>query len=241
MSRLLPFLCMALVGALWLIYPPRVQAVRVLQFEPEPIVLTVPRVQSGVTEVMVSAPVYIDAYLGDASYRHRRAIEAAAAHAFGSANAPVALLAAQIRAESAYRDVTSHAGAQGPAQFMPATAKLMASQYAELRPANPRDFRWAFLAQALHMKDLAMRYPNAASRCDQFAFALSAYHGGPTALDRERALAKDPSTWWGEVELKRSRTLRNHQLDRQYVRSILLQLEPAYSNAGWHGGLQCTT
>jgi soluble lytic murein transglycosylase-like protein len=239
-NRLLPLISVVLVAALWLLYPPRVEAVRVLRVVPQPIELLVPDVQGAVKQAIVlPAVMYADIGVGEASYRHRRAITSAAIHAFGRTSAPVALLAAQIRAESAYRDVTSSAGAQGPAQFMPATAKAMAAQYPELRPANPRDFRWSFLAQALHMRDLTRLYSAAATRCDQFALALSAYHGGPTALDRERALANDPSVWFGEVEKQRSRTLRNHALDRQYVRRILLQLEPAYAHAGWHGGLQC--
>jgi soluble lytic murein transglycosylase-like protein len=241
MSRVLPAVFIALSVLLWAAFPPDFSTPpeRVLVpdtgTKPQPARL-LPALQ---TKPPTLQPVRVTAQMPAASYRYRKAIEIAAVRAFGL-SAPVALLAAQVRAESAYRDGLSTAGAQGFAQFMPATAKLMAERYPELRPANPRNANWAFRAQALHMRDLIKLYPGAANNCEQTAFALSAYNGGPVALDHERAKANDPSRWFGQVEKARWRKPSAYAENRAYVRKILLVLEPQYSAAGWRGGLGCS-
>lgn len=237
MSRLAPVLLLLAVAALWLIYPPSPRVVRLLEVDrtitPLPLIgIDQPRTVPPRVEMAEPLPA--------ASYRYRRAITAAAKRAFGL-HAPVAMLAAQIRQESNYRnDLTSNKGAQGMAQFMPPTAEGMAKQYPHLlHPARPRDPSWALLAQALHMRDLMQSYPAAHTHCDRAAFALAAYNGGPRALDRERAQAPDPSKWSGNVERQRSRTAAAWRENRGYVRRILRVLEPAYDRAGWGGGLGC--
>ena len=57
-----------------------------------------------------------------------RATLVRAAHATWGLDAPVAVFAAQVHTESWWRnDTVSHAGAQGLAQFMPATARWLPS------------------------------------------------------------------------------------------------------------------
>ena len=79
------------------------------------------------------------------------------------------------------------------------------------------------------------------AQLDNAAFALSAYNGGPRALERERALASTSTLWFGAhaVEPQRSRTRANWNENRTYVRRILIDWEPDYSAAGWRGGLGC--
>lgn len=243
MRPLIVVLMLCASALLWWVFPP--------DFSMRPVKILLPDAQApaqvvpSVSTLPVTLPEWVPVQVFDPvpamSYRYRRAIELAAIRAFGL-DAPVALLAAQIRAESAYAETArSAAGAQGMAQFMPRTALSMARLYPELRPANPRDPGWAIRAQALHMRDLVAAYPAAATTCDRYAFALSAYNGGPRALDRERALASASTLWFGQgaVEAQRSRTRANWNENRRYVRRILIQWEPDYSAAGWRGGLGC--
>lgn len=247
MKNLIVILMLCASACLWLVFPPDFSTPPVKVLLPDaqapvqaaPSVSNLPVTPPAVVPVQVFEQVFEPVHA--MSYRYRHAIEVAAIRAFGL-DAPVALLAAQIRAESAYTATArSSAGAQGMAQFMPNTARSMARLYPELRPANPRDPSWAFRAQALHMRDLVALYPSAASTCDRYAFALSAYNGGPRALERERALASTSTLWFGAgaVEAQRSRTRANWNENRTYVRRILIQWEPDYSAAGWRGGLGC--
>ncbi len=244
MKNALMLLMLCASACLWLVFPPdfSTQPVKVLLPDAQAPVQAVPSVSTLPVTVPKWVPVQVFEPVPMMSYRYRHAIEVAAIRAFGL-DAPVALLAAQIRAESAYAATArSSAGAQGMAQFMPRTALAMARLYPELRPANPRDPGWAFRAQALHMRDLVASYPAAATTCDRYAFALSAYNGGPRALDRERALATTSTLWFGAdaVEPQRSRTRANWRENRTYVRRILIDWEPDYSAAGWRGGLGCS-
>ena len=242
MNHLIAVLAIVLVSALWWVFPPGARPQRVLHLEPYTIAREPLRMDRHPLPPPVLAAIVDPNWeaMPSASYRYRRMIELAATRAFPN-DPPVALLAAQVRAESAYAETArSHAGAQGIAQFMPRTALAMARLYPELRPAAPRDPGWALRAQALHMRDLVALYPSAASTCDRYAFALSAYNGGPLALARERAMSRNTSIWFGSVDVQRSRTHANWNENRGYVRRILLQLEPRYERAGWGGGLGCS-
>ncbi len=244
MKNFIVLFALVATALLWLVFPPDFSTppVKVLLPDAQALVQVVPSVSTLPVTLPELVPVQVFEPVPAMSYRYRHAIEVAAIRAFGL-DAPVALLAAQIRAESAYSATAySTAGAQGMAQFMPNTARSMARLYPELRPANPRDPSWAFRAQALHMRDLVASYPSADTLCDRYAFALSAYNGGPKALDRERALATATTVWFGAggVEPQRSRTRANWNENRTYVRRILIDWEPDYSAAGWRGGLGCS-
>jgi soluble lytic murein transglycosylase-like protein len=80
-----------------------------------------------------------------------------------------ALLAAQLYVESGFNPfVRSPAGAQGIAQFMPATARAYGL-------ANPFDAEAAIDAQARMMRDLLRRFASV-------PLALAAYNAGPAAV-----------------------------------------------------------
>jgi soluble lytic murein transglycosylase-like protein len=85
-------------------------------------------------------------------------------------NVPAALLAAQLMAESGFNPfAVSAAGAQGIAQFMPATAAAYGLR-------DPFDPRRAIGAQARLMADLLRRF-------GQIPLALAAYNAGPAAVE----------------------------------------------------------
>jgi soluble lytic murein transglycosylase-like protein len=180
-----------------------------------------------------------------ALYRHR--VEQATMRVFGVQGSP-ARLAAQLHQESSWRaGATSYVGAQGLAQFMPATARWMATQFpADLPHFDPWNPQQAILAAALYDKWLLDRVQpfgwTPLSECSRWNFVLRAYNGGETWLWRERGLTlankRDPNNW-REVEGFRSRGPAAHRENIGYPRRILLTLEPAYIAAGWPGKAAC--
>lgn len=176
---------------------------------------------------------------------YRRQIEQVVSDLWGVQGSP-ARLAAQLHQESSFRPgVTSHAGAQGMAQFMPATARWIAQQYpAELGQFDPWDATQSIRAAAIYDKHLLAEHNSAATDCDHWSFALSAYNGGGTHLRREQRAAAaaglDPKRWWGNTELHRTRSPANWRENRGYVQRILVDLEPAYIDAGWTGTPVCS-
>jgi soluble lytic murein transglycosylase-like protein len=87
-------------------------------------------------------------------------------------NVPMALLAAQLYAESGFNPFArSGAGAEGIAQFMPGTARAYGL-------ADPYDPAAAVDAQAHLMSDLLRRFGG------KVALALAAYNAGPAAVER---------------------------------------------------------
>lgn len=183
-----------------------------------------------------------------ASALHRHRVEQVVADVWGVSGSP-ARLAAQLHQESAWRErARSPVGAQGIAQFMPATARWMTEQFrAQLGVFDPWDPVQAIHAAALYDKWLYDRVQpfghTRLSECSRWAFTLRAYNGGETWLLRERGLTlanrADPNDWRA-VERFRSRGAGPHAENTQYPRRILLVLEPAYIRAGWPGTAACS-
>jgi len=96
-------------------------------------------------------------------------------------NVSGALLAAQLYAESNFNPfAVSHAGAQGIAQFMPATARAVGL-------ANPFDAGQAIDAQAHLMRDHLRQFGSV-------PLALAAYNAGPGAVSRCGCVPPFPET-----------------------------------------------
>jgi len=177
-----------------------------------------------------------------AAEQHRRTL-VRAAHAGWGLDAPIATMAGQVHQESAWRvNARSPVGAQGLAQFMPATADWMAELYPRsLGPAQPYNPGWALRAMVAF--DLWLYERNQAiSECDRWAFVLAGYNGGNGWVNRDRRLASamgaDPLAWFGQVERHNSgRSASNFRENRHYPRAILLRWEPLYAAAGWGPGV----
>ena len=117
-----------------------------------------------------------------------RALIAAAARA---EQVPPALLAAQLEAESGFDAAArSAAGAQGIAQFMPAT---WAGEWNPQRAHSPFEPGAAIAAQARLMHDLLERAGG------DIAIALAAYNAGPAVI---------PADWPRETRAYVARILR---------------------------------
>ena len=157
-------------------------------------------------------------------------------------NAPVALFAAQIHQESQWNlRAVSPVGAQGLAQFMPATSKWIATQYPELAANNPFNPSWAMRALVQynhwHWQRIAAR-----TDCDRWAFVLSAYNGGLGWVQRDKAKAKaagvDPQRYWGAVEhINAGRSRANFAENRGYPKQIIYRWQPHYIKDGWGEGV----
>jgi hypothetical protein len=178
-----------------------------------------------------------------AGAEHHRRVLVRAAHAEWGLGAPVATLAGQVHQESRWRSqARSPAGAEGIAQFMPATADWMAELYPNsLGPAQPYNPGWALRAMVTYDRWLYDRN-QAASDCDRWAFVLSAYNGGQGWVNRDRKLASakgaDKLAWFDSVERHNAgRSAANFRENRHYPRAILLRWEPMYAAAGWGPGV----
>ncbi|WP_339615229.1 lytic transglycosylase domain-containing protein [uncultured Gilvimarinus sp.] len=172
--------------------------------------------------------------------RHRNTLVRAARFGFGM-DAPIATLAAQVHQESRWQpNAKSPVGAQGIAQFMPATADWMAELYPNtLGPAQPFNPGWALRAMVQYDKWLLARV-SSLCECDQWAMVLAAYNGGLGWVYRDsdaaRALgAREPLAWRDIEHNNAGRSAANFKENRHYVRVVLTRFEPQYS--GWGRGV----
>lgn len=173
--------------------------------------------------------------------RFRRDLVRSARYVFGM-SAPVAVLAAQVHQESAWRPDARSAYASGLAQFTPATVRTMARMYpqdlGDSQPSlAPLDPRWALLALCHYDKALHDASAFAADPVDRWAFALAGYNGGPGWIIRDRAkaasLGLDPSRWFHQVEtVNAGRAPQFFRENRDYPRRILLHHQALYRSWG---------
>lgn len=172
--------------------------------------------------------------------RHQRDLTRHARAVWGM-DAPVAVFAAQIHQESRWRaDAVSPVGAQGIAQFMPATATWISGVYrwGKAQPTNPA---WAMRALVTYDRWLWDRV-QASGDCERMAMSLSAYNGGMGWVYRDQKLAAqqgaDRARWFGHVEkFNAGRGKANFAENRDYPRVILTRWQPVY--ALWGGEIKC--
>lgn len=162
-------------------------------------------------------------------------------------DAPVSTLAAQIHQESRWKETArSWVGAQGLAQFMPATASDMARLYpADCAPANPFSPRWAFACRDRYMASLLRSQrplSGTMTACDKWALGFMAYNGGGGWVNRARRKAvaelKDPDNWQVVRTLNPGRSAAAQQENSLYPEHIY-RIETRYRSAGWGRGLGC--
>lgn len=145
--------------------------------------------------------------------KYKRAITDTARQTFGL-NAPIAALAGQIEQESGWNErATSHVGAQGLAQFMPATGRDMADRLGDGTP-QPYNATWALRAHSRYMRDLldAVAYFD---ECNEFGAALSAYNGGLGRLRKRESIAADRWDFWNTVRLINPGISAGNQIENQ--------------------------
>lgn len=154
-------------------------------------------------------------------------------------SAPVADFAAQLHQESGWRpDVISPVGAQGMAQFMPATADWISQLVPGLNSREPFNPAWAIRALVSYDRWLWQRV-SAADNCERMAMTLSGYNGGLGWVQRDKRLATqrglDGTRWFGNVAtVNAGRSTANWRENRHYPQRILRELAPRYLT--WGGG-----
>ena len=190
--------------------------------------------------VVMLLPILVRADVPDAAQPWKRELTRQARLEWGL-DAPVATIAAQIEQESAFDpQAQSAAGAEGLAQFMPATAAWISGAYPALAANEPSNPIWALRAVATYDHYLWERV-NAIDPCNRFAKVLSSYNGGENWLHKDEALAASkglwPEYWWDSVEtVNAGRAIAFWRENRGYPRRILRTLEPEYVDAGWGPG-----
>lgn len=152
--------------------------------------------------------------------------------------APVAMWAAQIHAESAWRPNAKSAYASGLTQFTPDTEKWIIGLFPKLGNQGVQDPEWAMRAMITY--DLYLKSKvKAKTECDDWAKTLSAYNGGLGWVYRDEKMSaargKDPMLWWGNVEMYSPRAPQFTKENRDYPAKILLKYQPLYLSTGWYG------
>lgn len=166
-----------------------------------------------------------------------------AARIYWGLDAPVAVFAAQVHTESRWRNNTvSRAGAQGLAQFMPATARWLPSVMPETGKPAPFNPAWSLRALCAYDKWLWDRITGRTD-FEHMAFTLSAYNGGHGWASRDKRLAGqrglDPERWFEHVAtVNAGRSAAAWKENRNYPRLILKERQQAYAKAGWGAGLE---
>ena len=157
-------------------------------------------------------------------------LRAPVARAARAEQLPPALLAAQLEAESGFdAKAVSPAGAQGIAQFMPAT---WAGAWNPQRERSPFEPGPAIAAQARLMHDLLEL------AAGDVASALAAYNAGPAALGREWPRETRAYVARGDAPLRRPRLVRcraaivHHRRGRSATRKEPRSATPAVALEG---------
>ncbi|HRD35088.1 MAG TPA: transglycosylase SLT domain-containing protein [Rhodocyclaceae bacterium] len=161
-----------------------------------------------------------------------------AAHAHFGLSAPVPVFAAQVHQESAWRhDAVSRVGAQGMAQFMPATARWWCDLHrmspAECQPSNPA---WALRSLVGYNRWIWERVP-VSHPGDRMWATLRAYNGGLGHWQAEARNATDNTRASIDAACGTARRHVSHCRENLgYPDRIMRVLQPRY--AGWGPGLE---
>lgn len=168
-----------------------------------------------------------------------RALLVRSAHMAWGLDAPVAVLAAQVHQESNWRaDAISHVGAQGLAQFMPATATWIAGIDPALAARQPYNPSWALRALVTYDRWLYTRTPSHYTPKDRMWVALRGYNGGLGHWQAEAAATGAVQPMRAQVDMAcgwAKRAALHCRENLHYPHRILLGLQPRYVQ--WGPGL----
>lgn len=170
------------------------------------------------------------------AHKHRADLTRAA-HAVWGLNAPVPMFAAQIHQESAWQaNALSKVGAQGMAQFMPATAKWWCSvNNLNLQECQPNNPQWAFRAMVGYDKWLYERV-RGANEYDLMYAVLRSYNGGLGHWQAEARLAAGRDRQLIDAACGKAKRSRVHCRENlSYPKRILNVYQPRYF--GWGRGV----
>jgi hypothetical protein len=147
--------------------------------------------------------------------------------------APVPMFMGQVRQESGCRDdITAWDNGRGAAQFMDATASMVAKRFPELGPPDPYNRRWAIRA-LVRFDDWNYQRVKGKNDCEKWGGALKGYNAGVGYTQRAQKTSVDPTTWFGVTEYVQSgQSAKNFEYSRLYPRWILFKHQPLYTDWG---------
>lgn len=168
-----------------------------------------------------------------------RALLVRTAHMAWGLDAPIAVFAAQVHQESGWRPgAVSQVGAQGLAQFMPATTRWIGGIDPALASRQPYSPAWALRALVTYDLWLFERTPPQYGAFDRMWVALRAYNGGLGHWQREAAntgLAQ-PTRAQVDAACGSARRAAVHCRENLgYPQRILVLIQPRY--AAWGPGV----
>ena len=153
----------------------------------------------------------------------------------------VSIFAAQIEQESSWNCNPDTTIALGCAQFTPDTIQWAKNTICkDLGKPDPYNINWSIGCMIRYDYMLHWEYAGA-SECDNMAFALVGYVGGPGWVWRDRRLTKkigvgiNQFIWFNLVELYSTRSRSAIKESRHYVRIILGKRYKKYLKAGYGG------
>lgn len=180
----------------------------------------------------------VGAQVPQAAQQHR-ALLVRTAHAAWGLDAPVAVFAAQVHQESAWRaDAVSHVGAQGLAQFMPSTTRWIAGLSPDLAAQQPFNVAWALRALVTYDRWLYDRTPARYTPHERMWVALRGYNGGLGHWQAEAAATGAVQPTRAQVDAACGSAKRAPVHCREnlgYPHRILVVLQPRYLQ--WGPGL----
>lgn len=154
----------------------------------------------------------------------------------GGLGAPVAMFAGQLTQESGWNpNAHSGVGAQGLAQFMPATSLWISKVYPKDLPgAASLDPNWSIRALIYYDYWIYARlgmYQTVDE--NRWAASLSGFNGGLGWAQKDARIGSC-SLWWGCADsVADGRTAANLVQNRDYPRRIIRLYEPRFLAAGW--------
>lgn len=161
-------------------------------------------------------------------YRHTLVREARQVYGL---SAPVAIFAAQIHQESAWREqAKSYVGARGMAQFMPGTERWMNQLFPDLaKVGGAENPTWAIRAMLRYNRWLLKRVWGS-THFDKWWAALRSYNGGLGHWRMEaRKAAPDIDRASIDAACGKARRHRSHCRESLgYPKRILITLQPRY-------------
>lgn len=163
-----------------------------------------------------------------AALQYRATLTREAQFVYGP-SAPVAMLAAQIHQESAWRaDVTAWDNGRGLAQFMDATGDTVVRNFPELGAPDPYNPRWAIRAMVRYNGWLYKRVLGV-DECHRWAAVLKSYNAGLGYVQRAQKRATNPGLWFDHTEwIKTGQSDQNFEYSRTYPHKILFKHQPLY-------------
>lgn len=181
---------------------------------------------------LVAALATLPVMAADLCHQYRPTLVREAQAVYGL-NAPIPMMAGQMRQESSCRaDVTAWDNGRGLAQFMDGTMAQVTRSFPELGPPDPYNPKWAIRALVRYDGWIHARVKGNTA-CDRWGAALKGYNAGPGYVQQAQAKSPQPGVWFGLTEFVPTRqSAKNFEYSRTYPHKVLFKHQPLYASWG---------